>query len=157
MTPAPEPPDDRREAAVGSGASVLAAGGVVVDRRGGERRVLVVHRPDYDDWSFPKGHVDAGEAPDEAAIREVAEETGVTARIVRELATTQYRIGSQLKQVRWFLMDRSTDAAEPESRAADSEIDVAAWWGITTAQQQLTYEADRALLSSALTVSAEPT
>jgi len=150
MTFAPELPDDRSEPAAGSGLLVTAAGGVVIDHRGGEQRVLVVHRPAYDDWSLPKGHVEAGEDPREAALREVAEETGVAARIVGELAMTRYRVGQQDKQVHWFLMDRAPGSAEPQSRAPDAEVDIAAWWDTTVAQQRLTHAADRTLLSSAL-------
>ncbi len=53
---------------------VEAAGGVVVD---GDGRVCLVHRPRYDDWSLPKGKLDAGESFEEAALREVEEETGL--------------------------------------------------------------------------------
>ena len=65
---------------------VRAAGGVVEQ----DGRVLVVHRPRYDDWTFPKGKVVAGEEDEEAALREVLEETGIVAEIVRELPTVEY-------------------------------------------------------------------
>ena len=60
---------------------IEAAGGVVV--RDGQ--VALVHRPRYDDWTLPKGKLDPGESFEEAAVREVHEETGVRARLVREL------------------------------------------------------------------------
>ena len=63
-------------------AEVEAAGGVVLD---GEGRVAVVHRPRHDDWSLPKGKLDPGESFEDAALREVEEETGVRGRLVREL------------------------------------------------------------------------
>src|SRR5712691_8868118 len=78
----------------GDGASpkVRAAGGVLVrtnDR--GEREVAVIHRPAYDDWSLPKGKLQEGETDEEAALREVREETGFQARLGRRLGTTSYR------------------------------------------------------------------
>ena len=145
MTPAQQLPDPDHV--------VLAAGGIVIDRRHGQQRVLVVHRPAYDDWSLPKGHLEAGEAPAAAALREVAEETGVLARIVGGLGTTQYPVGPKLKQVHWFLMERTPDASEPSDRDADTEVDVATWWGADVAQRELTHAADRELVRSAIAAS----
>src|SRR3954470_10760122 len=67
---------------------VLAAGGVVVR----DGRVAVVHRPKYDDWSLPKGKLDPGEGFEEAALREVEEETGMRCRLGRELPSTEYQL-----------------------------------------------------------------
>ena len=55
----------------------VAAGGVVVDKSGGVPRVLIVHRPRYDDWPLPKGKAQSGETLEETAVREVKEETGL--------------------------------------------------------------------------------
>ena len=65
---------------MGSGAevdTVQAAGGVVWRRRDDQIQVLLVHRPKYDDWSLPKGKLEPGETHQEAALREVREETGL--------------------------------------------------------------------------------
>src|SRR5260370_37868428 len=70
---------------------VRAAGGVI--RRNGSRgatRGAIVHRPGYDDWSFPKGKVDRGETLEETALREVEEETGLRCRLVAPLSCTAY-------------------------------------------------------------------
>src|SRR4051812_2537023 len=67
-------------------AEVRAAGGVVVH----EDRLAVVHRPRYDDWSLPKGKLDAGESWEDAALREVAEETGLRCRLLDELPAVPY-------------------------------------------------------------------
>ena len=71
-------------------AEVEAAGGVVV--RDGQ--VLLVHRPRYDDWTLPKGKLDAGESFEDAALREVEEETGLRCRLVRELPPVEYPVAA---------------------------------------------------------------
>jgi 8-oxo-(d)GTP phosphatase len=127
---------------------ILAAGGVVVDDKLGVRRVLLVHRPRYDDWSFPKGKLDAGESVEQAALREVKEESGLKCRIVRELAVTSYRYRTRNKgrlkpkSVHYFLM-------EPLSRRIKvpvDEVDRAEWLEIDEAAKKLTYAQDRKLL-----------
>ena len=86
--------------------TVRAAGGVVVRHRDdGVVEILLVHRPAYDDWSFPKGKCEDGESEEDAAVREVEEETGLRCRLERELATTRYRDGrGRPKTVRYWLM-----------------------------------------------------
>ena len=69
---------------------VRAAGGVVLRDGALGREVLVVHRPRYADWSFPKGKAEAGETDEECALREVEEETGLRCRLDGELASTSY-------------------------------------------------------------------
>jgi len=69
---------------------ILAAGGIIIDESSDSRRVLLVHRPQYDDWTFPKGKLDRGETVEEAAVREVREETGLKCRIIRKLAEARY-------------------------------------------------------------------
>ena len=72
--------------------TAVRAGGGLITRRGpgGELEVAVVHRPRYDDWSFPKGKADMGESDEECALREVEEETGFRCELVRELPSTRY-------------------------------------------------------------------
>jgi len=149
------PPNCSSSGVAQRGSVILAAGGVVIDRRGDELRVLVVHRPTYDDWTLPKGHIDGRETAVTAAIREVIEESGVEARILRALSPTEYSIGSRLKRVQWFLMERAPDAAEPSVRTPDSEVDIAAWWKASVARRRLTYAADRELVQSALAATQE--
>jgi 8-oxo-dGTP pyrophosphatase MutT (NUDIX family) len=136
------------------GAMVLAAGGVVLDRTDVPDRVLVVHRPGYDDWTLPKGHVDPGERIAAAALREVLEETGVPARIVRPGGTTEHavQVGARtaIKQVHWFVME-PLDSTDPATRPSDSEVDRSEWWSTATALDELTHAGERALLASILT------
>ncbi|MGI9033850.1 MAG: NUDIX hydrolase [Acidimicrobiales bacterium] len=127
-------------------AVVLAAGGVVW--RGingeGEPEVLLVHRPKYDDWSLPKGKLDAGEPAPVAALREVEEETGLRCRLGAELATSSYedRHGRP-KEVRYWAM-------EPVSGhfVANDEVDEVRWVLLTRAADMLSYDRDRAVLAS---------
>ncbi|MCI0485078.1 MAG: NUDIX hydrolase [Blastocatellia bacterium] len=125
----------------------LAAGGVVIDESDdGALRVLVVHRPRYDDWSFPKGGVDQGETLEQAALREVREETGLECRIIRKLSSVSYsyptRKGDRPKVVHYFLM-------EPSGRTFDiegDEVDRAEWLSVDDARRILSYQSDREML-----------
>jgi 8-oxo-dGTP pyrophosphatase MutT (NUDIX family) len=130
--------------------AILAAGGIVIDNETGTPRVLLVHRPSYDDWSFPKGKLDLGETVEEAALREVREETGLECRIIRELATTRYGYQTRNKgrlrpkAVHYFLMERvSGDIQVPVD-----EVDRAEWFDFDEAARKLSYEQDRKLLAS---------
>lgn len=130
---------------------VRAAGGVVL-RPGANHRpdVLVVHRPAYDDWSLPKGKLDPGEGWAEAAVREVHEETGVTARLGVELTSTRYtdRKG-RAKQVRWWTMPVLDD----QHRPPDDEVDELRWVPVDEVHDLLTYDDDRRLVDEALAAS----
>jgi 8-oxo-dGTP pyrophosphatase MutT (NUDIX family) len=122
--------------------TVRAAGGLVVREGANRSEILVVHRPAYDDWSFPKGKLEPGEGEEEAAVREVEEETGLRCRLERELATTSYRDArGRSKTVRYWLM-----TAEDGRLAAANEIDDARFVELAEADALLTYERDRDLL-----------
>ena len=129
---------------------ILAAGGIVIDKQTAFPRVLLVHRPSYDDWSFPKGKLDPGETIEEAALREVREETGLDCRIIRELATLRYRYRTRNKArvrpkaVHYFLMER----VGGDIRVPGQEVDRAEWFDCDKAARRLSYEQDRRLLAS---------
>jgi 8-oxo-dGTP diphosphatase len=118
---------------------VQAAGGVVVR----DGAVLVVHRPRYDDWSLPKGKLEDGESWEDAAVREVREETGVSCRLVRELDDDHYtdRKGRP-KRVRWWLME----AVDLAAHEPDEEVDEVRWLPLAEAGALLTYPHDRDLV-----------
>lgn len=111
--------------------------------RRGRLDVVLVHRPRYDDWSIPKGKVDPGETDEEAALREVEEETTLVARLGDELPGTRYvDRGGRNKSVRYWAM---TAAGEP---AGAHEVDAALWLPFGQARDRLSYERDRAVLDA---------
>lgn len=125
--------------------TIRAAGGLVCRRdEDGVAEILLVHRPAYDDWSFPKGKLEPGEREEDAATREVEEETGLHCRLDREVATTRYRDArGRSKTVRYWLM---TPVAG--KLGAANEIDEARFVPIADAAALLTYQRDRELLGA---------
>lgn len=123
---------------------IVAAGGVV---RNEEGDVLLVHRPQYDDWSFPKGKVDAGESLAAAARREVLEETGLVCEVLGALAEIRYWVTtrkgeSKPKVVHYFLMRVIGGALDTDG----SETDDARWCSPEEAAGCLSYAGDRDVL-----------
>src|SRR5919107_16284 len=124
-------------------ADVKAAGGIV--RRDG--RVAVAHRPRYDDWSFPKGKLDAGETWEQAALREVEEEVGLRCRLGAELPPVHYRDNKgREKAVRYWLM-QPEDGAGPFT--PNDEVDEMRWLEVEEAVGLLSYPHDAELVRTA--------
>jgi 8-oxo-dGTP pyrophosphatase MutT (NUDIX family) len=128
---------------------VRAAGGVLVRR--GERgpEVAVIHRPKYEDWSLPKGKLDGDESYEEAAIREVEEETGMQAELGTELGSIHYRDRKgRTKLVRYWLMRTTGGEFRP-----GSEVDELRWLDPEAARELLSYEHDADLVREAIAAS----
>jgi len=122
---------------------VRAAGGVVL--RSG--KVCIIHRPDYEDWSLPKGKLDGGETHEQAALREVHEETGLRCVLGAQLSSQEYidRQGRP-KTVRWWAMTVISD----EGLTPSHEVDERRWVTPEQAKRILVYEHDRELVREAL-------
>ena len=124
----------------------IVAAGAVVSRKGPE--VLLVHRPKYDDWSFPKGKLDPGEHAVTAAVREVAEETGLDIRLGPPLRDQEYVVGNgalRPKRVHYWV-GRLVGSDDITTYRPNAEIDRLAWLGVDEARERLSYEFDRATL-----------
>ncbi len=123
---------------------VLAAGGLVVRNDGGSAEVALVHRPKYDDWSLPKGKLDPGESFEDAALREVREETGLRCELGGPLEPVTYRDRKgRPKLVRYFLMRPLGGEFE-----ANDEVDELRWAPPADAARMLTHAHDRRLVGA---------
>jgi 8-oxo-dGTP pyrophosphatase MutT (NUDIX family) len=123
---------------------IRAAGGVVARARDGGLDVLIVHRPAYDDWTFPKGKALHGESDEACAVREVEEETGLVCALDVELPSTVYRDAKgRLKRVRYWLM-RPTSG----ELGFRHEVDDGRWVPLLEASSRLTYERDSVVLAA---------
>jgi 8-oxo-dGTP diphosphatase len=129
-------------------AEVKASGGVVWRRGpGGAPELVVVHRPRYDDWSLPKGKLDAGESWEAAALREVEEEVGLRCRLGDELPPVSYRDHKgRAKVVRYWLME---PAGAESSFEPNDEVDQMRWVDAATANDLLSYPHDAELVREA--------
>ncbi|HVO20068.1 MAG TPA: NUDIX domain-containing protein [Anaeromyxobacter sp.] len=125
--------------------AVRVAGGILW-RRGREGpRLVLVHRRGRGDWGLPKGRVDAGEAWHEAALREVAEETGCAARISR-FAGAKLLLARALPKLVLYWHMALVDEGDPDG----DEVDEVAWLSPRPALSRLDHGSDRRLLLRAL-------
>ncbi|MEA2389263.1 MAG: 8-oxo-dGTP diphosphatase [Thermoleophilaceae bacterium] len=132
------------DAQVNGQGEVYAAGGVV-SRAGadGGVEIALVHRPKYGDWSLPKGKLEAGESFEEAAVREVEEETGIRCGLERELGSAMYPDNKgRAKTVRYWLMTPLHGDFAP-----NGEVDQLEWLTLDEARNRLSYDFDRELIS----------
>ncbi|MBW2241330.1 MAG: NUDIX domain-containing protein [Deltaproteobacteria bacterium] len=133
----------------------LSAGGVVTRPAGSGAEVLIADQVDWNTGRhtvrLPKGHLETGESLEEAALREVSEEVGVTARILLPLEPVRYAFWHEArgcfipKVVHYFLME----LVSGEARAHDGEMEQVHWCSFSAAQERLTFDGERAVVGQA--------
>lgn len=121
---------------------IQAAGGLVWRPGSGGPDVALVHRPRYDDWSFPKGKREPGEHVLRTAVREVREETGFQVVLGRPLGRSVYPVAAGTKDVSYW----AARYVEPSGFARGAEVDDVRWVPADMAHERLTYERDVELL-----------
>ena len=124
---------------------IRAAGGLLWRDSEVGRQILIIHRQRYDDWSLPKGKLNKGESWEEAAIREVEEETGCQAVIEKIAGITSYMPEGQPKVVIFFHMSQLGQCKEIQM-GAGMEVDAYQWVTVPEAMDVLTYEIERDLV-----------
>lgn len=127
----------------------FSAGGVVFKTEGDSVFVLLISTRAGEVWALPKGLIEKGEAAEEAAIREIEEETGIRGEIVDELGEVSYwfRLKDEkyFKTVKYYLVKYLEGSINP-----DFEVDSAEWFKIDEALKRLTYKSDREILEKAM-------
>lgn len=126
--------------------NVPAAGGLPWRRsEDGAVQVALVHRPAYDDWTLPKGHVERGEHRAVTAVREIAEETGLRTVLGRHLGATSYPVGRTTKVVDYWAAE-VTGGSFTDNPEDNTETDELRWLTVGDATALLTHPGDAAVL-----------
>lgn len=120
-------------------ATVLAGGVLPWRLRSGELEVLIIHRPRYDDWSWPKGKLDDGETLPECAVRETLEEIGLDIRLGIPLPVTHYRLKSGAAKEVWYW---AAEVTKQEPAPDHGEVDRVAWVSPQKARKKLSNTGD---------------
>lgn len=126
--------------------TIEAAGGLLWRESSRGRELLVIHRARYDDWTLPKGKLQPGERWQEAAVREVAEETGYQARVVGAAGSVRYTVRGVPKVVRFWHM---APVGASEFRPSE-EVAGIGWLVVGEAIRKLTYPKERDLVQRAI-------
>ncbi|MGH3358665.1 MAG: NUDIX hydrolase [Nocardioidaceae bacterium] len=129
--------------------TVLAAGALTWRRHDGHTELLMIHRPKYDDWTFPKGKVDRGEHLTRAAVRETDEETGVRIRLGAPLVAHEYPIrdSEAMKRVHYWVA-QPIGEHDVGGYVPNHEVDAVRWVRLRDVAPLLTYDRDRAVLEA---------
>lgn len=107
--------------------------------------VALIHRPQYDDWSLPKGKVEMGETALQCAYREVFEETGIRATFTRQLETIDYEESGEVKRVKYWAAHCALNNIE---FAPNEEVDQMKWLSASQALEQATHDSDKSIIET---------
>jgi 8-oxo-dGTP diphosphatase len=124
---------------------IFAAGTVIFKGRGLNQKIAVIHRPHREDWSFPKGKIDAPESAPAAAVRETLEETGLHVVLHQSLSPQEYIFDNLPKTVFYW----RARLVKPPVFVPNEEADQLVWVSLKAALKLLTYEVDRQLAKEA--------
>jgi 8-oxo-dGTP pyrophosphatase MutT (NUDIX family) len=140
-------------------AEEVSAGGFVLDRSGHAPRAALIARRDRRGrlvWSLPKGHIEAGETPEAAAIREVHEETGITGTILARLGTIDFWFMADEKRIHKTVHHYLLEAQDVELSDADAEVTEVAWVPLDEVAGRLRYADERRLVDRVRAALADP-
>ena len=129
-----------------------SAGGLVLDRTDGAPRVALIGRLDRRGrllWSLPKGHLEAGETAEDAAVREVEEETGIRGRVLTSLGTIDYWFVADDRRIHKTVHHYLLEASGGELSDTDIEVDEVAWVPLGELPERLAYAGERRLAETA--------
>ncbi len=127
----------------------FSAGGFVLDMRGSQPRVALIARRDRRDrlvWSLPKGHIEDGETPEQAAVREVFEETGITGSVIASLGTIDFWFMSEDRRIHKTVHHFVLLAHDVVLSDADAEVAEVAWVPLDEVAGRLGHADERKLL-----------
>ena len=133
----------------------ISAGGVIYRRDGGEPAVCLISTQGRTAWQLPKGIIERGEQPEEAARREVAEETGLQGELLRHLEKIEYWYVWERTRIHKFVDFYLLRYIEGSTEDHDHEVDDARWFPLTEAQERLSFEGERRVLQLAAQALAE--
>ncbi len=131
----------------------VSAGGVIYRHIEGRLEVALIRVGPHHRWQLPKGTLDAGETPEQAAVREVREETGLSGRMLDPLETIEYWYagGKGRDRVRYhkFVHFYLLEFQSGETSGHDHEVEEARWVDVDIAHDMLTFETERKVLDKA--------
>jgi ADP-ribose pyrophosphatase YjhB (NUDIX family) len=127
----------------------VSAGGLVVDRGGGDPRAALIGRLDRRGrllWSLPKGHLEEGETAEDAAVREIREETGIEGRVLASLGTVDYWFVAENRRIHKTVHHYLLEASGGELSDEDVEVSAVAWVPLGEVRGRLAYDGERRLV-----------
>lgn len=130
----------------------VSAGGLVVDTTGPQQRAALIGRLDRRGhllWSLPKGHIEEGETAEQAAVREVREETGILGEVAAPLGSIDYWFVAEDRRIHKTVHHFLLRALGGELSDEDVEVTAVAWVPLDEVRARLAYDGERRLFDTA--------